>query len=120
MPKTIAIDFDGVIHSYHKGWHDGTIYGEPVPGAFEAIRKLQLAGYAVYVHTSRDEAQVFEWLFKHDVAATYGATIQFWDNLDVVLVSNRKLPAVAYIDDRAIRFSYWDQTLAEIQERLAH
>lgn len=116
--KTVAIDFDGVIHSYDKGWHDGTIYGEPIPGAFEAIRKLQLASHAVYVHTSRDEAQVFEWLARHGVAATYGAIVQFWDNPDVVLVSNRKLPAVVYIDDRGVRFTDWPKALVDLGELL--
>ena len=38
--KTIAIDFDGVIHKYSKGWHDGTIYDKANEGAFEFIREL--------------------------------------------------------------------------------
>ena len=28
--KNIAIDFDGVVHTFDKGFHDGTCYGEPV------------------------------------------------------------------------------------------
>ena len=28
--KTIAVDFDGVIHKYSKGWQGGEIYDEPV------------------------------------------------------------------------------------------
>ena len=35
--KTIAVDFDGFIHKYSKGWHDGSIYDEPVEGAAEAL-----------------------------------------------------------------------------------
>ena len=37
--KNIAIDFDGVIHNFDKGWYDGTCYGEPLPGSLEAIKK---------------------------------------------------------------------------------
>ena len=30
--NTIAVDFDGVIHNNSKGFHDGTVYGEPIDG----------------------------------------------------------------------------------------
>ena len=36
----LGIDFDGVIHNMDKGFHDGTCYGDPLPGALEAIRNL--------------------------------------------------------------------------------
>ena len=38
--KTIALDFDGVIHIWDKGWLDGTCYGKPIPGAIESIKYL--------------------------------------------------------------------------------
>jgi hypothetical protein len=38
--NNIAIDFDGVIHCANKGWHDGTCYGEPIPGSLQAIETL--------------------------------------------------------------------------------
>ena len=38
--ENIAIDFDGVVHTFDKGWHDGTCYGEPIEGSLEAIKKI--------------------------------------------------------------------------------
>ena len=38
--KNMAIDFDGVIHNFDKGWYDGTCYGEPIEGSLEAIKEL--------------------------------------------------------------------------------
>ena len=38
--KNIAIDFDGVIHNFDKGFHDGTCYGDPLPGSLEALKKI--------------------------------------------------------------------------------
>ena len=38
--KNISIDFDGVIHDWNKGWHDGTCYGEPIEGALKAVKLL--------------------------------------------------------------------------------
>ena len=38
--KTIALDFDGVIHNDTKGFHDGTIYGNPIKGTKDALIEL--------------------------------------------------------------------------------
>jgi phosphoglycolate phosphatase-like HAD superfamily hydrolase len=122
--KTVAVDFDGVIHAYSKGWQDGTIYDEPVPGAFDAIRSLTNAGIAVCVHTTRNPQATAGWLRARDVSAhseremaADGCPVgEFWDRTDIVLVTNRKLPAVAYIDDRGIRFESWDQALEDLED----
>ena len=47
----IAVDFDGVIHRYSKGWHDGTIYDEPVEGAREALEGLVDKGHMIIVYS---------------------------------------------------------------------
>lgn len=119
MTPTIAVDFDGVLHAYSQGWHDGTIYDRPVLGAFQALREL-MYNYAVFIHTARHPADVAVWLTRHGgfVCVTGrpddGAS---WNDQTRLLVTDRKLPAVAYIDDRAIHFTSWDQALAEVRRR---
>lgn len=146
MPKTVAVDFDGVIHLYSRGWFDGTIYDPPVPFALEALTELR-TNYAVFVHTTRPSVEVAGWLVRqfegrikcvtehpgeevtwslHDMTAfnkppeVTGVSVQrglgreFWDDQTKIFVTNRKLPAVAYIDDRGIRFTNWDKALRDL------
>ncbi|MEE4598253.1 hypothetical protein V2J94_41530 [Streptomyces sp. DSM 41524] len=130
---TIAIDFDGVIHAYSKGWHDGTIYDGPVPGALDGLRRL-LDQDAIFIFTTREPEQVMPWLESHgfDVtiddrcgvcpngianicAACMGSgLLTFWNERGQLLVTNRKLAATAYLDDRAVRFTDWEQALADL------
>jgi hypothetical protein len=110
--QTVAVDFDGVIHAYSKGWQDGSIYDGPVPGAFDALREL-MKRYAVFVFTTRDAASVADWISDHTgIRTTNMDPPEFWNEQGEILVTNRKYPAVAYIDDRAVRFVNWPQTLA--------
>lgn len=112
--RTIAIDFDGVIHWYRKGWHDGTIYDDPIPGAIDAIRAL-MQHYAVFIHTARDAVDVAKWLVeKGQFHVSTGWDGKFWNKQGILLVTNRKLPAIMYIDDRAVRFTNWPQALADV------
>lgn len=123
--RSVGIDFDGVVHTY-SGWRDGSIYGEPMPGAFPAIRYLQAEGYGVFIFTSRTPADdVACWIAERSAPDTIiclpddGTAGPFWDDPVRVLVTNRKLGAIAYIDDRAIRFSSWPQALAEFDRHEA-
>lgn len=90
---TLAIDFDGVIHSYEKLWHDGTIYGTVTQGAWYTLTELYKK-YDIVIHTCRDVEQVREWLEKNGYPIPLSVT-------------NIKPRAVAYIDDRGIRFTDW-------------
>lgn len=118
---TVAVDFDGVIHAYSRGWADGSIYDEPLPGALDGLRTL-MQHAAVFIHTTREAEPVAGWLRAHDIRAHTEREMAaggepvgtFWNRQDIVLVTNRKLPAVAYLDDRAVRFTTWGQALAEL------
>jgi hypothetical protein len=114
---TFAVDFDGVIHAYSRGWADGTIYDPPLPGAVEGVRALMELD-SVFIFTTRDAKQVAEWLSGHGLPAqaeTDDARV-FWNERGVVLVTDRKLPAVAYLDDRAVRFSDWTTAIHDMME----
>jgi hydroxymethylpyrimidine pyrophosphatase-like HAD family hydrolase len=91
--KTIAVDFDGVVHSYEKGWNGGSIYGTLKEDCKEVIDGLKAKGFNVVIFTARENLDdVREWLIKMDLELE---------------VTNTKPPAIAYIDDRAIRFTNW-------------
>lgn len=120
MTATLAIDFDGVIHTYERGWADGTIYGDYKPGALTALHHL-LDHYAVFIHTTRSPRQVARWIERtsgYGIECTtrlprtwYGRRHLFWNTTGLLLVTDRKLPAVAYLDDRAVHFTDWSQAL---------
>ena len=96
--KTIALDFDGVIHKYSKAYHDGTIYDDPIDGARDAIRLIKKKGYKVVIFTARPNIdEIHQWLQKHKIV--------------VDDVTNSKPKAIAYIDDRGIRFTNWRDIL---------
>lgn len=138
---TIAIDFDGVIHQYSKGWKDGSCYDKPVERVFESIRKLMDDGHVVFIFSTRNRYQVKKWMkentyetdYEHNGMGAdpgdyrypkYGFTVEiipfwikFWNKRNVVGITKRKLPALCYIDDRALKFTGdWNQTIMEVPE----
>lgn len=139
QPKTIAIDFDGVIHAYGKGWQDGAIYDKPIRDAFESIKTLMDAGYSVFIFSTRKPKQikrwVQSWIMESDyevngmggdptewVSAKYGYTCKvipwykkFWNERRVLGITRRKLAAHVYVDDRALKFEGdWAKTIQDI------
>lgn len=96
MVETVVFDFDGVIHSYTSGWQGpGVIPDPPVPGIKEALKILQDIGYRIIIISSRSRypegvLAMTEYLEKHQIP---------YNEID-----SEKPPAVAYVDDRAVRF----------------
>lgn len=115
--ETVAVDFDGVIHAYSRGWVEGSIYDPPVPGAFAALRHLMCSGYPVFIFSSREPEQICEWIGRfapdrHPVVVP--DDVKFWDSPHRLGVTQRKLPAAVYLDDRGLHFTDWQSALAGI------
>jgi hypothetical protein len=138
-PQTIAVDFDGVIHAYSKGWQDGTCYDKPVLEALESISLLMESGYSVFILSTRNPRQIKIWLKMWAYKSDYeingmggdptdfsfpicGFTVEviplwkkFWNKKNVLGITRRKLAAHAYVDDRAILFKGdWRMTVQDI------
>lgn len=106
MRYTVALDFDGVIHSYTSGWRGAEVIPDPpVAGVHDAIRDLRKT-FRVVVYSTRCETQsgidaVAAWLLQHDII--------------VDEVTATKPPAIAYVDDRAVPFcGNWQDVMAGI------
>lgn len=104
---TIAVDFDGVIHPYTKGWV-GVIPDDepPHPSTAPAIRRLACR-YKVVVFSARASSDagadaIWSWLRKHAL------------DRYIVEVTAMKPAAVIYIDDRAIRHTDWTTTMVDV------
>jgi hypothetical protein len=111
--RTIAIDFDGVIHSFELGFHDGTIYGTPIEGSIEAVRRIA-EKYTVVIYTAKAKKDrplvngktgtelVWEWLEKYNLKE------------HIADVTAEKPRCICYIDDKAVQFLNWNQALNDL------
>ena len=112
---TIAVDFDGVLHSYTSPWvNEYTIPDPPVPGAIawlgEMSKKFDVVIFTTRGKTSRGRMAVKKWLWEHGVSAPGADT---WSDLPY-RVTHEKPPALVYLDDRAMRFEGTFPTAAEV------
>ena len=96
---TLAIDFDGVVHKYSKGFQGlQNAYDVPNIGTREALEELIGRGFRLIIVSSRPVNVINEWLKTHDM-------VKYFQE-----VTNIKRPAGFYIDDHAL---YFDKNLAE-------
>ena len=113
---TICIDFDGVIHSYEKGWQDGTIYGEVVRGFFEWVERVRHDfKLVIYSSRSKDDGGVMAmavWLHeKRNAWIKEGGARHPTEPLTFDF-AHEKPAAWLTIDDRCVRFDgSWDNPL---------
>jgi hypothetical protein len=94
MGKRIGLDFDGVLHTYER-WTGYEPEGDPIEGSLTFVRQLVDDGYDPFVFSSRADCEygrycIQRWLLAHDFPA--------------MEITQTKLPAAAYVDDRAVAF----------------
>ena len=100
MKPNISIDFDGVIHDDSHPI-EGRSMGPPVPGAKESLDQLS-KNFRIIVFSVRGGSpkHVEDWMDYYEVP---------YDE-----VTNVKVKSDFYIDDHAIRFRNWDETMSDI------
>ncbi len=113
--NNLAIDFDGVIHGFDRGWHDGTCYGSPISGSIEAVKELSKK-FKIIIFTAKAKPNrplvnkktgkqlVEEWLKQYGLFEY------------ITEITSEKPRAVLYIDDKGYRFSSWKDTLKYLQK----
>ena len=112
--KNLGIDFDGVIHNDDLGFHDGTVYGEPIEGSLESIKFLSNF-FTIIIFTAKAKKDrplvngktgaelVRQWLLKHDILKY------------VSDITAEKPRAFLYVDDKGFRFENWQDTIKFIK-----
>ena len=105
--KTILIDLDGVLNTYDGNYSENYI-PEVKKGAKEFIKKLNI-DYDLILFTTRNSLEASRWLMENKID-------KYFKN-----VTNVKIPAYLYLDDRAIGFSGdYKKTLEQIEDFKAH
>jgi len=111
--QTLCIDFDGVIHSYEKGWQGGEIYGRVTDGfwkwAQEVAPHFNLVIYSSRSKTAVGRLAMKQWLKKQwKASGNTGLMPKF-------TYAQEKPPAWLTIDDRAICFEgRWEWLRLEV------
>lgn len=106
--NTLAIDFDGVIHSYTSKWTGDEPKDPPMPGVSAALEALVNKGWRLVILSTRKPEFIRPYLEK------YGLSEYISD------ITNIKIPAKIYIDDRGYQFKNWSDTIAHVENFKDH
>ena len=113
------IDFDGPIHKYSKGYHDGTLYDEPSDGVKKFIDWLKAQGYEIVIFTTRaSKTNALE--YGNDIKKEVMNLEKWLKDNDIYydLITSEKLHADFYIDDKAIHYNNWTTVKNEVTKRM--
>lgn len=100
---SVCVDLNGVLDTY-SGWKGEDHVAPARPGAKYFLQTLS-EQYKVIIFTTQPAGKVWEWLREYEMA-------EYVDE-----VTDRKVPALFYIDDRAITFrGDFQETLEEIKK----
>ena len=90
----VALDFDGVVHRYSLGLHDGSIY-DPVMGGFAGVyRIMKERDVSMVIYSCREPTSIIKWLDEN--------------GFDIPVTRTKPLAAV-YVDDKGYRFTHWSE-----------
>lgn len=103
-PKSIVVDFDGIISEYH-GWKGEFNYGKVIKEAYLYLKKAKETGYKIIIFTSRN------WI-EHTTLEKYLND----NNICYDMIICGKPIGDIYIDDRAI--NNWDDLNLKLKSNL--
>ncbi len=128
-PLKIALDFDGVLHSYSSGWTGQIPFDLPVEGAVVFCEQLLMEGFEVSIYTTRvhpelcagkiqrfihySEKTPTGWVPRSEQGTTLAEEairdwLRHWDfptKMFTCEITHKKLHTDLLIDDRAFRFT---------------
>jgi hypothetical protein len=113
--KRIMVDFDGVISTYKHGWNDGKLADPPQPGVRESLSELKDKGLEVVIFTTRASKQSNTKPSADELIKELEQYLEYY-NIPYDFITAEKLSAIAYIDDKAVRFTNWLDVMDKIRQ----
>lgn len=99
--KVVCVDFDGTLYP----WGELFSYAAPLPGAVTSMKELKASGFRIVIFTSRLSPT---WLFAEGESASeqkeYITKVLTRDGIPFDDITSEKIPAIAYVDDKAVNY----------------